>query len=769
MLFGINILLGHKVNYGRFLLVLLSILVAMNSVSCGNTQKSRFQVEPPAAQRTLAGLPPQSWTSDTVASLQQPGSYSSIASGPDGILHIAYYDSTSADLKHAYFQNSTWTTEAVDTTGDVGKYCSIDVNAQNTIYIAYFDETTWSLKVATHTNGGSWQTAIVDGPHVQGRYPRFEMSCALSCDTSGRPHIAYADPDRIHYSILYASWNGLTWDIETAQLDSWTPVISCLLLTSNNIPYIGYTESLFYLGAICKKNGLWQGVGTPLGQGSSVSLYENSTNQIAIVYVHRNFLPPVGGSELWIATETQQGWTYSTLDASQGADIISSCSVSRDSSEGAVISYSKAVSGVHALRSTESGWIGSQIDDHQISPQTLNITLDNSDIPHVCYMISSGNTLTRATTIGSSWHHTEIRSYGPGQYRADFTYTSLDISKSFKKAFSYHDEYGYNAGVATKAPGSGWSAATLDPWFSSGEYGTSARYNSDGLLGVAYYCFDDYDGSTLRFAEEQPDGSFIISQVAESPVWGGLFPSLAYAPDGQPAIAWCGMSGGNVIYSRRYNGAWNHELAYDHDFYGDMMAIGPSLAFNSEGEPTIGFVSISPSPIEWPWVCFTERVSSPYHWELSQDLDEGDFTMQSVSMVYDAENEPAIAYVDRSNNELRLLRRVGGIWNITSPLTNYIDLRNSVSGDGGASLKFDSEGNPNIALAFDSQQMHSIAMTFLDSDTQIWMLITANMQAFSPEGISLAFDPFGYPSIAFSACYSDNPLEQRALRVVEWH
>ena len=69
------------------------------------------------------------------------GWYTAIAAGPDGQLHVAYYDVDEGALKYAYgareADGRSWTTLTLDNDGDAGRWASLSVDARGVPGIAY--------------------------------------------------------------------------------------------------------------------------------------------------------------------------------------------------------------------------------------------------------------------------------------------------------------------------------------------------------------------------------------------------------------------------------------------------------------------------------------------------------------------------------------------------------------------------------------------------------------------------------------------------------
>lgn len=151
--------------------------------------------------------------------------------------HIAYYDNTHNDVRHAYWTGSAWNIEVVDTPGlDTGRGIgiAIDPNPPYTSHIAY---TAGKDLRHAYWDGSEWVTSTIE--YGGSEWYETITSPAISVDSAGTPHILYHG-GIFHGYLKYASWTGSIWDIENVDHvgNSYTP--TSLALDSSDNPHILY-------------------------------------------------------------------------------------------------------------------------------------------------------------------------------------------------------------------------------------------------------------------------------------------------------------------------------------------------------------------------------------------------------------------------------------------------------------------------------------------------------------------------------------------------
>ena len=127
-----------------------------------------------------------------------------------GTVHVLYYDSEDAVLRHAARDGDGWTVEVVDDDGDVGRHASVAVDAADELHVAYRDATRDAVRYARGVTG-SWSTEVVDEEGRPGGW-----CTGIDVGPDGSIHLSYYadDPDDLrHATNADGSWEVTPIDI----------------------------------------------------------------------------------------------------------------------------------------------------------------------------------------------------------------------------------------------------------------------------------------------------------------------------------------------------------------------------------------------------------------------------------------------------------------------------------------------------------------------------------------------------------------------------
>ena len=117
---------------------------------------------------------PGNWQKLTIDQIGLVGSYSSLAVGQDGVLHVSYYDRSNADLKYARCAAdcttaANWKKVTVAASGTVGLYTSLALESNGRVHLSSFfaqlggGALHYATCNANCTVPQSWSSALLDG------------------------------------------------------------------------------------------------------------------------------------------------------------------------------------------------------------------------------------------------------------------------------------------------------------------------------------------------------------------------------------------------------------------------------------------------------------------------------------------------------------------------------------------------------------------------------------------------------------------------------
>jgi hypothetical protein len=275
-----------------------------------------------------------------------------------------------------------------------------------------------------------------------------------------------------------------------------------------------------------------------------------------------------------------------------------------------------------------------------------------------------------------------------------------------------------SATALPKNPGEPWLTTTV--YTTDGGGSTSLAFTPDGHPAIAFN--EDYD---------------LIYGVFDGEAWaftrlGGVEGeiTLAFTPSGQPAICHVDLDGdiGEELVLRytEFDGA-----TWSTDILGEVAGEACSLAFTPQGDPAVSYFA--------PGGDLIYAVFDGGAWQYST-IDSGGDSSGSTSLGFTPGGQPAIGYCI---NDIKYAVFDGASWAIST----VEDLVSTpLSHSGRTSLAFSPEGWPAISFYDDP----SGSIRYAISDGETWS-ITPIDSAQADARTTLAFAPdSGQPAVSYS-------------------
>lgn len=234
-----------------------------------------------------------------------------------------------------------------------------------------------------------------------------------------------------------------------------------------------------------------------------------------------------------------------------------------------------------------------------------------------------------------------------------------------------------------------------------------------------------------------------ISTV-DSPGLVGIQPSLAFTPDGKPAISYLDSTNADLKYAVFNGSAWQTSTV---DAAG-LAGSGSSLAFTPDGMPAISYVTFSPTSVKY-------AVHNGSSWEITTVVSGTPLVYdvgRRTSLAFSPAGQPFICYESytfgANGGALNLATLNLGIWN----LAKIFPTPPAGQGDWGfsPSLAFSPSGQPALCFTENPDNPSSSTLGYLSFNGSTWQNVTVDS---APGGVgvdsSLAFSPAGHPVISY--------------------
>ena len=307
-------------------------------------------------------------------------------------------------------------------------------------------------------------------------------------------------------------------------------------------------------------------------------------------------------------------------------------------------------------------------------------------------------------------------------------YSSIAFAPDGDPAISY----GSNADNGTlkfaRLDGTVWSIESVQAGDSGAD--TSLAFGPDGHPAISYY----YQGAGttiggLGFARY--NGSTWDISLVDTATSVGQSSSLAFGPDGHPAISYFDEFNKDLKFAR-YNGtAWVLTTVDATNFVGNHT----SLKFSPDGQPAISYQEYEVLPSYTGKLKFASFDGTDWSISILDTTNSGYHT----SLAFDRDGEPAISCLNLSAQDVRVARRSGATWAITS-----IDNTLGPMIGSDTALVFGPDGQPTVAYYKPLTQDLKYARF-----AGIWVPSTIDVFGNVGVNVSMAIGPDGLPAMSY--------------------
>jgi hypothetical protein len=228
------------------------------------------------------------------------------------------------------------------------------------------------------------------------------------------------------------------------------------------------------------------------------------------------------------------------------------------------------------------------------------------------------------------------------------------------------------------------------------------------------------------------DAAPYVITVVDPPPLTGFHTSLAFGPDGQPAISFQTtlQDMPESLEIARYDGADWHLTKVDHDGRNGWYS---SLAFGPDGQPAIAYQHRGAESHNLRFARYDGN-----DWQI-EDVDNEVNCGFWISFAFGPDGQPAIAHIATEaflgNGHLKFARYDGNQWHNTN-------ISGGPGTAGSSSLAFNPAGNPVIAY-----QTANLRLALAEYDGQQWNLSTLDSLGDNYNRTSLAYSPYGQPAL----------------------
>ena len=589
------------------------------------------------------------------------------------------------DLYNAWYDGAKWHTMIVDTGPGIGGHAAIALPPDSSsTCIGYIDEPNAHVKCAQWVSAGFfpfflwyWRIETVANAATN-------RSVTVAADFLGQPRLLFFSPSG---HLRYAYRENNQWYFETVYLNTANDAQNYADMMSDSagrihVVFCRNNQPLTY--ARRELNGTWTQSNFGLTEDGDAypALALDSADRPHVVYARNS--PPSPPSYLVYTHFDGATWPEEAIGASENYVVARNLSaamrngrlhisyfdpdyknlvcVDVTAGTSTTVDYGTNTGDHSSIAVTASGeprisyynsdreelkfasfgapsWSLEVLDQARSGPEGLSLASDSSGVMHATWVDSVQQHLRYARQSETGW---EVTAVADGAS----SHTSLKLTSNGYPRVAYYSGVSnalrYAAYLRGDQSGS-WQKETID---TGGGYSSSLAMTADDWPWISYKA----DGH-IKCAYQNTNGWHLLTVDNSGGMDVGT--SLAFAPNGTPSIAYGRLGVLIYAYSHWYRGLlfWDQEIvATNYDF-----VIQPTLVFNSDGQPCIGFVEDVQGP-RFAW-----RDGTGWH---AQNLDPLQWS-SSCSYAMDGAGLHYLVYQSGKEDCLKHAFGYGALTNLT--------------------------------------------------------------------------------------------------------
>ena len=612
------------------------------------------------------------WNYETVDSQDIAGFYASLDIDGDGNLHVSYAIGVGGSLQYAINDGAGWTHETVD--GVVGYHTTIAVTSTGMPCISYYDSQNDNLRYAQRGTSG-WIIDIVDTEGDVG------MGSSLVLDEEDNPHVSYCD--YWNHRVKYACDDGSGWTIQIADTGDDFPEATSLARGSDGSIHIAFLARFSLEPDACVlKYAFRPGQADPW-QTEDLGFVADEAASASIA-LDQSGIPHIAfqaAGDLKLAYRDEAGWHIEALYAPGYGGAYPSLVI-----EGSTLHASFYEVNLDALcyarKSGESTSV-ELVDVEGSAGRGNSIALSSADWPSISYYRDElFDRLTYAWEDQAGWHTEMVDSAG-----------MCGVISSLAMDAADHAHIAYNEGIQddlryARRDETGWIIITVDTEGNVGHW-PSLALDMDGFPHISYA--DWTSGQTMKYAHEDNagwhvetfDDDWMVGGRNTIAVDSNRNPHVVYVPfptvevlkygwkdrgiwhievitpgefeyasialddDDEPHVCYTAWENDGLIYARRINRVWYHELVEE----GVYMLSFPSIALDIAGFPHISYYRTG------PYGDLRYAYKDALGWHLTT-ADPSGHSIWETDLALDGAGIPHMSYFKSTTEDLVYVRMV---------------------------------------------------------------------------------------------------------------